>query len=117
VTLSVAVLLLAIDQFGISVAVAGDTVVVGAWSEDSSTTGVQAGAGIPNDAAVDAGAAYIFVRSGVTWTQQAYLKPAVVGVTQYQDAFGTPVAVFGDTVVGGGVWRGPQHYGLQQHAQ
>ena len=59
------------DHFGYSVAVSGDTVVVGAPDEDSSTTGVNS---TPNESASDAGAAYVFVRSGTTWSQQAYLK-------------------------------------------
>ncbi|MCP5527484.1 MAG: FG-GAP repeat protein [Verrucomicrobiales bacterium] len=62
------------DHFGSSVAVDGDTVVVGAPDEDSSTTGVNSTPTIPWDA--DAGAAYVFVRSRTTWSQQAYLKAA-----------------------------------------
>ncbi|HTH49187.1 MAG TPA: FG-GAP repeat protein, partial [Candidatus Limnocylindria bacterium] len=84
------------DQFGFSVAVSGDTVVVGANAEDSSTTGVNS---TPNESASNAGAAYVFVRSGTTWTQQAYLKPAAVGTAQVSDFFGGSVAVSGDTVV------------------
>ena len=45
------------DQFGFSVAVSGDTVVVGAILENSSTTGVDS---VPNQFAPDAGAAYVF---------------------------------------------------------
>ena len=41
------------------------------------------------------------MRSGTTWTQQAYLKPAAVGTTQAGDQFGYSVAVSGDTVVVG----------------
>ena len=41
------------------------------------------------------------MRSGTTWTQQAYLKPAAVGTTQAGDEFGNSVAVSGDTVVVG----------------
>ncbi len=63
------------DWFGISVAVSGDTVVVGANREDSSTTGVNS---TPNDSSIgDSGAAYVFVRSAGVWTQQAYLKPGL----------------------------------------
>ncbi len=48
----------AYDGFGFSVAVSGETVVVGAWQEDSSTTGVNS---TPNDGIIaDSGAAYIF---------------------------------------------------------
>ncbi len=86
------------DQFGISVAVSGETVVVGAWGEASSTTGANS---TPNESAAQSGAAYVFVRSGTTWTQQAYLKPTAVGTTQAGDLFGYSVAVSGDTVVVG----------------
>jgi FG-GAP repeat len=86
------------DAFGISVAIEGNTVVVGALAEDGSATGVN---GTANELAGDAGAAYVFVRIGTTWSQQAYLKPAAVGTTQAGDEFGGAVAVSGDTVVVG----------------
>ncbi|HMX26190.1 MAG TPA: putative Ig domain-containing protein, partial [Blastocatellia bacterium] len=84
------------DYFGASVAVSGDTVVVGAYQEDSNATGVN-GDGT-NNLATDSGAAYVFVRSGTTWTQQAYLKASNTGA---YDNFGRSVAVSGDTVVVG----------------
>ena len=84
------------DNFGTSVAVSGDTVVVGASSEDSNATGV--GGDQSNNSASDSGAAYVFVRSGVTWSQQAYLKASN---TDAYDSFGMKVAVSGDTVVVG----------------
>lgn len=51
------------DRFGNSVSVSGDTVVVGAQGEDSSTTGVNS---TPDEGASDSGAAYVFVRNGTT---------------------------------------------------
>ena len=84
------------DYFGWSVAASGDTVVVGAWSEDSSATGVD---GDESDNSVfNAGAAYVFVRSGTIWSQEAYLKASN---TEASDLFGDSVAVSGDTVVVG----------------
>jgi hypothetical protein len=83
------------DDFGVSVSVSGDTVVVGAFREDSSTTGVNSA---PNESASNSGAAYVFVRSGTTWTQQAYLKASNTGV---DDLFGWSVSVSGDTAVVG----------------
>jgi hypothetical protein len=80
------------DQFGWSVAVSGDKVVVGALYEDSST---------PDESPANSGAAYVFARSGTNWTQQEYLKPAAGGATQAGDRFGSSVAVSGDTVVVG----------------
>ncbi len=85
------------DFFGYSVAVSGDTVVVGAYLEDSSATGVDGDQG--NNNALDSGAAYIFVRDGNgVWSQQAYLKASN---TRFGDTFGRSVAASGDTVVVG----------------
>ena len=84
------------DWFGASVAVSGETVIVGALGEDSNATGVD---GNPADnSALDSGAAYVFTRSGTLWTQQAYLKANNTGGA---DVFGVSVAVSGDTVVVG----------------
>lgn len=84
------------DQFGQTVAISGDTIVVGAYGEDSSATGVDGNQA--NNSASTAGAAYVFVRSGTTWTQQAYLKASN---TAAGDRFGTSVGVSGDTIVVG----------------
>ena len=145
------------DDFGSSVGVSGDTVVVGADLEDSNATGVngdqtnnsrcQSGAayvfvrsrgrvepagifegleyralatnsvgrsacradtvvvgapamqdGTGNNGAAQAGAAYVFVRTGGVWSQQAYLKASNTGAL---DSFGWSVGVSGDVVVVG----------------
>ncbi len=77
------------DEFGSSVALSGDgnTLAVGAPFEDSGTTGI---GGTPNELATDAGAAYVFSRSGTTWTQQAYVKASNTGAG---DNFGGSVAL------------------------
>jgi trimeric autotransporter adhesin len=65
------------DDFGSSVAISGDTLVVGAQYEGSSAIGVN---GNQNDnGAPRSGAAYVFVRTGTNWTQQAYLKASNTG--------------------------------------
>ncbi len=69
------------DFFGYSVSVSGNTVVVGAIGNNNST-----------------GAAYVFVRSGIAWTQQAEL--AASDGFRY-DVFGASVSVNGDTMVAG----------------
>jgi uncharacterized repeat protein (TIGR01451 family) len=84
------------DQFGYSVAISGDTVVVSALSEDSSATGVDGNQA--DNSASDSGAAYVFVRSGSSWSQQAYLKASN---TEANELFGPSVAISGDTVVVG----------------
>ena len=84
------------DLFGFSVAISGDTVVVGAGSEASNANGVNGNQ--DDNSATDAGAAYVFVRNGTTWSQQAYLKASN---SDAGDFFGSPVVVSGDTVVVG----------------
>jgi len=84
------------DNFGYSVAVSGDTVAVGAIGESSNATGVNGSQS--NNSSVTSGAAYVFVRSGTNWTQQAYVK---AGNTGAGDQFGTSVALSGDTLVVG----------------
>lgn len=86
------------DRFGWSVAISGDTIVVGAIREDGNSLGVNS---TPVEGATDAGAAYVFTRTGAVWSQQAYLKPAAVGLTQVSDQFGWSVGVDGDTIVVG----------------
>jgi hypothetical protein len=82
------------DSFGVSVAVDGDTLVVGAQGEDSNATTV--GGDETDNSAADAGAAYVFVRAAGSWTQQAYLK-ASDGAAGAR--FGFRVDVSGDTAV------------------
>jgi hypothetical protein len=69
------------NDFGSSVAISGDTIVVGAY------TG--------NDVR---GSAYVFVRSGSSWTQQAELTSNAI---ERYDSFGYAVAISEDTIVVG----------------
>jgi hypothetical protein len=84
------------DYFGFSVSISGDTIVVGARWEDSNATGVNGDQN--NNGATNSGAAYVFVRNGTSWTQQAYLKASN---TQANDSFGEKVYISGDTIVVG----------------
>ena len=74
----------AADFFGRSVAVSGDTAVIGAERD--------------NDAGTNSGSAYVFVRSGTTWSEQAKLTASGAAAG---DLFGFSVAVSGDTAVVG----------------
>ncbi len=80
------------DQFGASVALSGDgnTLVIGAPLEDGGSTGVN---GPSNESAADAGAAYVLIRSGMAWGQQAYVKASNTGAG---DNFGFSVALSAD---------------------
>jgi hypothetical protein len=81
------------DKFGLAVALSADgsTLAVGAPDEDSSATGI--GGDEANDAATDAGAVHVFVRSGTGWVRQAYVKPSN---TAAGDAFGRALALSTD---------------------
>jgi len=84
------------DLFGTSVALSGDTLVVGASSENSNATGIN---GNENDNSLnDAGAVYVFTRSNTQWNQQAYVKASN---TDDSDLFGTSVALSDDTLAVG----------------
>jgi len=78
------------DSFGISVAVSKDTAVIGAFREDYSKAHLDA-------AHVGQGSAYVFVRSGSMWKQQAKLM-AADGLPD-SGTFGAEVTADGDTVL------------------
>jgi FG-GAP repeat protein/HYR domain-containing protein len=71
------------NDFGIAVGISGDTVVVGARF---SRTGPH-----PQQ-----GSAYVFVRSGGTWSEQQHLTATDGGLAEF---YGDAVAISGDTVV------------------
>ncbi len=69
------------DYFGYSVALSGNTALVGAFGKNS-----------------HAGAAYVYVRSGAAWSQQQKLTAADAASN---DSFGAAVALYGDTALVG----------------
>ncbi len=70
----------------------GNTLAVGAKEEDSNTTGVDS---TPNPGILaGVGAAYVFGRSGTTWSQQAYIKASTR--TSNYDYFGFALALSSD---------------------
>lgn len=73
-------------RFGVSVAISGDYILVGASGDDDQREG--------------SGAAYVFVRNGSTWTRQTKLK---AGDAVNGDAFGNAVALDGTVAVIGAV--------------
>ena len=81
------------DQFGYSISLTadGNQLVVGAIGEDSAATGVNGNQ--KDNAAPGSGAAYVFTRSGSTWSQHAYLKAANA---MANFLFGYSVAFSGD---------------------
>ena len=81
----------AYDVFGTSLGLSGESLLIGAPGESGSGVGV---GGNPSDNSAPAdGAAYVFVRNGSAWSQQAYLKAALA---QNLLTFGSSVAIAGD---------------------
>ena len=72
------------DCFGYSVSISGDYTIVGAYADDDNGT--------------NSGSAYIFVRSGTTWGQQAKLTASDGAVV---DLFGSSVSINGAYAVAG----------------
>ena len=69
------------ERFGIAASLSGDRIAVGA-----------------DRASLGAGAVYVFARSGTSWSQEARL---VASDAAPHDAFGTSVALDGDTLIAG----------------
>jgi hypothetical protein len=84
------------DEFGHTVAVHGDTLVVGAPEETGASPGVNGDQA--SNLLSGAGAVYVFTRSNGTWTQQAYLKASHPRDGAY---FGSSLSIEGDTLAVG----------------
>jgi hypothetical protein len=82
------------DFFGWSLALSDDTLAVGATGEASSTSGINGNQN--DDSQVRAGAAYVYIRNGLAWSQQAYIKASNTGS---EDTFGWSLALSGDNLV------------------
>ena len=114
------------DAFGwaVSLSADGNTLVVGAFGEDSNATGID---GDQNDnSALASGAVYVYGFDGTDWSQQAYVKASN---TEASDSFGQTVALSADgttlaigalgeasvaTGVGGDQGRRPRPMGKQR---
>jgi trimeric autotransporter adhesin len=78
----------ALDGFGASVALSGDTLVVGAHHEASNATGIDGDQS--DNSSTKSGAVYVFTRTDEVWSQQAYLKASNTGAG---DFFGSSVTL------------------------
>ena len=76
-----------LDEFGHSVSLSGDTVLIGAPAN--------------SDNGAWTGSAYIFIRTGTTWIQQQKLLPSDSAL---DDTFGLCVSLDGDTALIGSGW-------------
>lgn len=79
---------MSLQSYGYSMDLEGDTLVAGSrWNNHSGLT--------------NAGAAYVYTRTGTTWTEQ---QKIIASDAENYDTFGYAVAVSGDTLVVG-AWR------------
>src|SRR5690606_537176 len=79
----------AAGKFGEAVALSGDTLAVGAPGQGAAGSGP--------------GAAYVFVRNGNAWSEQAYLTTSSQTPQAY---FGDAIAIDGDTIAVGAYGHG-----------
>jgi hypothetical protein len=80
------------DQFGVSVAISGDTVVVGAWGDDNQGMGGR-------------GSAYVFVRPEGGWEGTLHERARLTASDrQAGDLFGASVAISGGLIAVGAPW-------------
>jgi uncharacterized protein (DUF2345 family) len=75
------------DYFGYSVAIEGDTIVVGAECDDS-----------------DRGSAYVFVKPSGGWTHMTQTANLTASDRAASDMFGSAVGISGDTIVVAAMW-------------
>ena len=81
-------------QFGGAVALAEDTLAVGARLESSGAVGTNGDQA--DTSAFESGAVYVFTRAGRSWSQQAYVKASK---NEGNALFGDSVALSGHTLV------------------
>jgi hypothetical protein len=89
------------DAFGSSVALDGDVLAVGMPGEDSAAQGIDGDE--DDERALNAGAVYVFRRTGTGWDREAYLKASNARAAgdnpvSHYHGFGSLVAVSGDTL-------------------
>jgi hypothetical protein len=84
------------DQFGGSLQISGDTLAVGAPTEDETGNTITQGSYSNNlNTAPNSGATYVFRRSGAVWQQEAYIKAPNA---EAEDLFGSALTLSGDTL-------------------
>jgi hypothetical protein len=85
------------DSLGVIVSISddGNTVAVGSLDEDCTAVGVNPSAPCDNEMRTDTstGAAYLFVRNGTQWAQQAFIKASNTGK---EDWFASRLQISGD---------------------
>jgi len=81
------------DRLGYAVSVSddGSTLAVGAYEEDSNSTGINGDES--NNSALWSGAVYVYQKTSEGWSQEAYIKSSN---NEFSDSFGVSVSLSGD---------------------
>lgn len=95
--------------YSVSLSDDGNTLAIGAPSEDSASAGINGAQG--DNSAGASGAVYVYTRSGSSWVQQAYVKASNPDMN---DHFGLAVALSddGNTLAVGANWEGSNATGI-----
>ena len=80
------------DYFGLSLAIDGDIMVVGARDDNTATN-------------VDQGSVYVFVKPASGWTDATQTAKLTASDGAAGDGLGRSVAIDGDTIVAGALYR------------
>jgi hypothetical protein len=95
------------DEFGKSIAVYGNQLVVTSPNEDGDLSGVFNGpaisSGFSGDVNENSGAVYVFTLSGSNWIETAYIKKPsnTIGASGFEHGFGSDVAIYADRLLVG----------------
>ena len=96
------------DLFGSSVSLYQNTLAVGAAQEASLQSTITNGTTTSSDDSnSNAGAVYVYQKSGSSWAQEAYIKAVNNGT---EDQFGTTVSIEKDTLVVGAQYEKSQQF-------
>ena len=91
------------DAFGNAIALDADTIVIGALAEDNISNSLG-----------NSGVIYVYTRQGGVWTEQTALRAFE---PDQSDAFGTSVAILGDTIYAGAIREQSVATGVNGDAQ
>jgi len=82
----------ALDAFGQSVSISGDTAIVGSFADDDAC---------PADPACNSGSAYVFVKPGGGWVDATEDAKLTASDAAFKDIFGLSVSISGNTAIVG----------------
>jgi hypothetical protein len=95
------------DEFGASIAVYGNQLVVTAPGEDGGFSGIFNGlavdSGFSSNVNDNSGAVYVYTSEGPNWTETAYIKKPLntIGANGYEHGFGSDIAIYADRLIVG----------------